>query len=311
MSLRKIIFTHGGGRFGNQLINYAHLLACGLEYKNVKIQQQSLQSYLLPKGGKYIVNRGVISELLIVRTTAHNRYYQFLLRLIHNTKIRSHHLLALFSRKIESIVIGDKGNNLGHIFGVHTDQLIFDQNFIVASKPILLLSGWGFRNWSVVDKWKEEISSNLLKTFAQAGIDKKSKVLGVHIRGTDFKTHANGQLYFNDADWIKKTETIVKKFNFDKVILMSDEDKDWTNLIVARHGWAISTGSAGKSGDMYDAFSDLLSCDLILTAGSTFALMAAWISDAKVIDVADDNTELNAMNYYEWKNHKNFLLNWK
>ena len=28
-------------------------------------------------------------------------------------------------------------------------------------------------------------------------------------------------------------------------------------------------------------------------------------------DVADDNNELNAMNYYEWKNHKNFLLNWK
>ena len=42
MNLKKIVFTHGGGRFGNQLINYIHLIAFGLEYKNTSIKQYSL-----------------------------------------------------------------------------------------------------------------------------------------------------------------------------------------------------------------------------------------------------------------------------
>jgi hypothetical protein len=64
---------------------------------------------------------------------------------------------------------------------------------------------------------------------------------------------------------------------------------------------------------MYDSFSDLLKCDYILTSGSTFALMAAWLSNARVLDVSDIATDISikAMKYDEWSKHDNFLLNWK
>ena len=65
--LKKIICTHGGGRFGNQLINYIHLVALGLEYPSLKIEQWELNKYLAITDGKFIVTNGKLAKLNRVR----------------------------------------------------------------------------------------------------------------------------------------------------------------------------------------------------------------------------------------------------
>ena len=61
--LKKIICTHGGGRFGNQLINYIHLVALGLEFPSICIEQWELEKYISVKNGRYIFENGVLLEL--------------------------------------------------------------------------------------------------------------------------------------------------------------------------------------------------------------------------------------------------------
>ena len=65
--LKKIICTHGGGRFGNQLINYIHLVALGLEHPSLKIEQWELNKYLALTDGKFIVSNGKLAKLNWVR----------------------------------------------------------------------------------------------------------------------------------------------------------------------------------------------------------------------------------------------------
>ena len=94
---------------------------------------------------------------------------------------------------------------------------------------------------------------------------------------------------------------------------MSDELQDWDSILKDNNHWTLSSGSYGQDGDMFNSFSDLLKCDVILTAGSTFALMAAWISNARVIDVSsiERDMPINLMEFNEWSKHNNFLMNWK
>ena len=313
MNLKKIVFTHGGGRFGNQLINYIHLIAFGLEYKNTSIKQYSLYRYLTPKNGQFIVLNGAMTSLSIVEREKRNNYINFIIRIIVNSRIRILHFMGYFFYGQESLIIGESGNNIGYLFGNKINNLTLNKDLLDSLKETTLLAGWSFRNWSLVDKWKEEISQNLLTILKQDNENIQRSSIGVHIRGTDFIEHANGHLYFNDKHWISAVEIIEKQFNISQVIFMADELKDWNKIINGHEGWTVSIGSVGGNGSMYDSFSDLLKCDYILTAGSTFALMAAWLTNARVLDVSDIATgiSIKAMKYDEWSKHDNFLLNWK
>jgi hypothetical protein len=310
---KNIIFTHGGGRFGNQLINYLHLAACGLEYNNIRIEQLPLYDYLAPTNKNFIVSNSIIEPLLLVSSKRKNRILKFIKRILLNSGIRALHVFGYFLPSQTSIIIGERGNNIGYLAGKKLPYLVFNDNFIEFINDKTVLAGWGFRNWGLVDKWKDTIATNLLSTLKQEDSGVNGITLGVHIRGTDFKEHADGQLYFDDQSWIDAVKGIRKKFKIDKVVFMSDDIKKWSEIIGNYEDYFVSKGSVGECGNMYDAFSDLLNCDYILTAGSTFALMAAWIADIGVIDVSATSTNklIKVMKYNEWSQYDNFLLNWK
>jgi hypothetical protein len=311
--IKYIILTHGGGRFGNQLINYLHLTACGLEYNNIRIKQLPLYDYLNPINENSVVSDGVIVPLLIVSDAKRNRMPKLIKRIFQNSSIRLLHIFGYLSPSQSSIIIGEMGNNIGYLAGNKTPAFTFSDGFIKSLNGKAILAGWGFRNWNLVDKWRGVIAANLLNTLKLKDSGVNGITLGVHIRGTDFKEHADGQLYFNDQLWVDSVKNIREKIKVDKVVFMSDDVKQWNDITGGHKDYYISKGSAGKSGDMYDAFSDLLHCDYILTAGSTFALMAAWIAEIGVIDVSATSTNklIKVMKYSEWSQYDNFSLNWK
>ena len=74
----------------------------------------------------------------------------------------------------------------------------------------------------------------------------------------------------------------------------------------------VSVGSVGCSGDLFDAFSDLIKCKWIITTGSTFALMAAWIGCASVYSANDiiENDKINSVNVDDWRTHEYLKGNW-
>jgi hypothetical protein len=313
MTSKKIIFSHGGGRFGNQLLNYIHLSAFGLEHKELSIKQNALNDYLLPKDGEFIVSNGKINLLLVNNIKKNGKFKVTFFRRLKNYNIRLAHFFVHYLSKSKSIIVGERGNNIGFLSGERCRNLMLNRDLFDSLNEKTLLAGWSIRNWQYVNKWKKTISQNLLNTLKQNDSQIINYSVGVHIRGTDFKSHANGTLFFENNEWVNAIEIIEKKLDITKVIIMSDELQDWDSFLKHHNNWSVSSGSFGEEGDMYDSFSDLLKCDIILTAGSTFALMAAWISNCKVIDISllGDDLPIELMGFNKWSMHNNFRKNWK
>ena len=188
-----------------------------------------------------------------------------------------------------------------------------DEHFLITSNEIVCLAGWEFRNWNLVNKWKSEISTHLKGVFSNQESDEKS-VLGVHIRGTDFKSYQGGVLYLTDKEWHLVVARFINKYKsrVDLQVYLSDEEKEWDNFIKKYSNAKVSMGSVGHSGNMFDAFSDLIQCKWVITTGSTFALMAAWIGDASVYSANDIilNNKVDPVEPDDWRVHEYLKENW-
>ena len=316
--LKRIICTHGGGRFGNQLLNYIHLTALGLEYPFLEIEQWELNKYLSLIDSKFIINNGQLTKLnKVKKPEGSNVLFTNLVNKIKTLssrfKITIYHFYFFFKPNASSIIVGDDGCNIGFIQGDKYSCLVLDDRFINSSNKTVCLAGWEFRNWDLVSKWKNEISTHLKGVFVNQEQDGKN-VLGVHIRGTDFKLYQGGMLYLSDEKW----RFVVSKFlknNNNKVsshVYLSDEEKEWSKFINNYNNAKVSIGSVGYSGDLFDAFSDLIKCKWIITNGSTFALMAAWIGNASVYSANDiiSNDQINSVDVDDWRTHIYLKGNW-
>ena len=316
--LKKIICTHGGGRFGNQLINYIHLVALGLEHPSLKIEQWELNKYLALTDGKFIVSNGKLAKLNRVRPLSILNNWTFVATskikiLISRVKITLYHLYFHLNPKSHSVIVGESGGSISFLPGEHHRKIALDEIFLKSSDEVVCLAGWEFRNWDLVNKWKNEISTHLKDVFVNQDQDEKS-LLGVHIRGTDFKFYQGGVLYLSDEKWLLVISKFLKKYNH-KVsshIYLSDEKKEWSKFINNYNNAKVSIGSVGFSGDLFDAFSDLIKCKWIITTGSTFALMAAWIGNASVYSANDiiSNDQINSVNVDDWRTHNYLKGNW-
>ncbi len=317
--LKKIICTHGGGRFGNQLISYIHLVALGLEHPSLKIEQWELNKYLASTDGKSIVANGKLAKLNKVRPLPIvNNWTSVLISkintLISRVKITLYHLYFHLNPKSQSAIIGESGGNIGFLPGKYHRKITLDEIFLNSADEVVCLAGWEFRNWDLVNKWKNEITSHLkpilLKREESANIGK----LGVHIRGNDFRSYQGGTLYLSDEEWHIAIKRFERQHNSEvkSHIYMSDENKDWKQFTEQYENSAISTGSVGGEGDLFDAFADLLSCQWIITTGSTFALMASWISDIETYSANDiiEKNKTHLVNTDDWSKHDHFKYNW-
>jgi len=316
--LKKIICTHGGGRFGNQLLNYIHLAALGLEYPFLEIEQWELNKYLSLIDSKFIINNGQLTKLnKVQKSTGGDVLFTNIVSKIKTLSSRFgitiYHFYFYFKPNASSIIVGDDGCNIGFLQGDRHGNLILDDRFIKSSNKTVCLAGWEFRNWDLVSKWKNEISTHLKDIFIDQEQDKKN-ILGVHIRGTDFKLYQGGMLYLSDEKWRFVVSKFLEKHNnkVDLQIYLSDEEKEWGKFINNYNNAKVSVGSVGCSGDLFDAFSDLIKCKWIITTGSTFALMAAWIGCASVYSANDiiENDKINSVNVDDWRTHEYLKGNW-
>lgn len=101
----------------------------------------------------------------------------------------------------------------------------------------VFLSSEKFENNMALSITDKEISKYLIKIkvknhihlkvnrFIQKNFDKKKKILGVHFRGSTYKT-ARGHAFPSTIDlMIKKIDNLLKKHNYEKIFLVTEEQK--------------------------------------------------------------------------------------
>jgi hypothetical protein len=303
-----IVFTHGGGRFGNQMFSYAQLLAFSLEYDNIDFVNIACWEYAdLLELGEH--------NAICSRSSQKHFFYRILCfccaRLyIKNDSVAKNiiiHLLYLFA-----------GNPLSKYYrtqSICVKKPWTDEKLLLAQKlssldladpgslglvnkfNVTMLSGWGICDWKLVEKHQSEIRENLKVKYKYFNLsnsfiaDKRQKydfIVGVMIRQGDYKFWKDGQYYFSIAQysrWIDQLSEVLQNRGKIGFILASDTPQNLKNF--ANQNIHFTTGITSSSGHYIESISQLSLCDVIMSPPSSFSLWAAFLGNIPFIPLLD------------------------
>ena len=305
-----IIFTHGGGRFANQLILYAQLIAFLIDsnYKYDLINLSfSLYSNLISTTSQ---------ENFCIFPTKHNQYKLLILfyRQLGNLSEKYIHKInkifliylyfyGLFMPKIQTIIVGKAtGTNL---FGKRLDELPLKpkikqldlENFqdisIFEQTDITFLCGWQIRCWNLVKKYQEQIrvSLSLEQKYMNIAVQfihnlrkKYDFLIGVLIRHNDYKQWLDGKYYFETEQYIDWMIQATQEFSdCGKVgfVIAADYPKDMRQFKSLNAYF--STGIAGGEGHYLESMAELSLCDIIMTPPSTFSIWSGFLGNTPIL----------------------------
>ncbi len=218
-----LIFSSGGGRLGNQLLNLIHLSAISYEY-NINVYKIS-DLFITGKNRSFIfrINENQVNWEIVSSYSEKTKRKRYFLKIF----IRLIHLYYFLSPNKISYKLGSKKNLPKFLFGKSLKSDFSKIKFFKeARKKNIVLSGWGFRDWDLVLKHKESIVKNFNNGFSSL-INIKEKIdkeyLFVHIRRSDFlKVKKFKELNFTDEIWSKSILKVCEIESIRKVIIFSD-----------------------------------------------------------------------------------------
>jgi hypothetical protein len=282
-----LTFTHGGGRLGNQLINFINLLAFHEENKH-RLSFVNLSFWLYSelfdvnsicafnKKSSFFVYKKIYQFLTLFKGNLKEKVHSYIIRLFH--------LFGMIMPNYQSIVKPGV-SILKYTFGKKVDNInlnneliesIFNKNTVIA--------GWKIRCWDLVEKHQDHIREVLQvkrsckeksNKFVAQLREKYEILIGVHIRQTDFNTT---DYYFDTAvyyEFLRKLEQQLspKKVGF---IITSDEEKQKNQFPELNVHFA--SGIMGGNGHYIDSIQELSLCDFIVMPPSTFGAWSSFIS---------------------------------
>ena len=305
---RTLVFTHGGGRFGNQMFSYAQLLAFTLEYKNIDFINMACWEYadLLETGQQ---------DAICSKSSQKHPFYRFLCFVCTTLYIKND---SVAKNIIIHLLYFYAGNPLAKHYGAQSicvkkdwtdEKLLMAQKLqnldladsssfnLINQSKITLLSGWGICDWKLVKKHQNKIREILRIRCKYFDIgdsfiaDKRQKydfMVGVMIRQGDYKMWKDGQYYFSTEQysvWIDQLSEVFQYRGKVGFVLASDAAqnlKDFTNPNIH-----FTTGIASSSGHYIESISQLSFCDVIISPPSSFSLWAAFLGDIPFIPLTD------------------------
>ena len=218
-----LIFSSGGGRLGNQLLNLIHLSAISYEYDIEIYKISDLFIFGKNKSLIYKIERNFLNWKIVFNINEINNWDKYILKIF----IRLIHLYYYFLPNKFSYKLGS-GNNLPKFIIGNNLKTNFSKLKLIseAKKYNVVLSGWGFRDWDLVLKHKELIIQNFHNGFSSIiNNDKKivDDYLFVHIRRSDFlEVDEFKELNFTDEIWLKSILRVCEINSLKKVVIFSD-----------------------------------------------------------------------------------------
>tara|TARA_Y100000739_G_C20595060_1_gene459914 strand:- start:1216 stop:2160 length:945 start_codon:yes stop_codon:yes gene_type:complete len=311
-----LIFSSGGGRLGNQLLNIYHLMAISYEYqiKVFKINDSYISSrrkYIMFSIEKNNNNWKLVNE-------KSNNYFirLFILKVL----IRGYHFLYNFLPNYKSYKIGSKNNFPRYLFGKNLGNN-FNLSTLVneAKKKNIIVSGWGLRDWDLVLKHKKSIIQNVKKCFENIhNINQfiNEDYLFVHIRRTDFLSVKKfNEINFSDQIWINSILKICSGLKIYKVVIFSDSNIESRFInILKNKGIKVFLPNLNLAENKNTNFLDLFiyylsksSC--VLCNASTLTLSIAFLFH-EIIYLPSKVNDFDIVNINDAHNYFPISLNW-
>ena len=312
-----------GGRLGNQLIRFFHLLAWVKENNdscqliNVNFWQYadlfdfwtsnpfcSYPGEISPNwinralyrlaSGKQISS---IPEPNAIDKTTGNEQHATLRRRHHRLHRHLSRLPNIQSLTSESLVNGND---------VVTEIINLDSNHVrhsILDSPITFLGGWRIEAWESFYHQRTAIRSYFQvvrqyrsianECIARArGTNDTTMLVGVLIRQDDYSGWAGGRYYFSTEKYAKFMRIVQDVFSNKNCsfLVVSDEKQFAQNFLGLNVSFG--TGSATGPGHYIENLVELSFCDLILSPPSTFSVVAAYLGNVPILPITGDEKGL-------------------
>ena len=315
-----IVYTHGGGRFANQLICYSHLIGFLIE-NDYKFDLINLAfwdySDLLEKTS---------DNSICTFPTQHNRWEAlaaikkiFMLKRKRSSKelryaslIQALYTIGYFTPNMQSIIANDATVLSCLARKITSFDLENEEDIKLLNRAkITILGGWKIRSWSLFKKHQAEIRNSLAlkakytkiaEDFIYSLRKKYDFLIGVLIRQTDYAIFGQGRYFFNTdqyIEWIEQAKNLFSTTAKVGFVIASDEPQNidkFSNLDVH-----FATGIAGGKGHYLESMAELSKCDLIMTPPSTFGVWSAFLGDIPIMPLYQKNQILDRQDLL--KNH--------
>jgi Glycosyl transferase family 11 len=310
---KTLVFTHGGGRFANQLYNYAHLLAFTCEYPGeFEFIHMAFWQY---------------AELLAISdqdplctdgqfcTSQQHPIFRWLARQLTRLGIGNDTTFKRFLIWFLYLWYGHPLSRHSQTIAIEGDWLIArnipDFNLcLVATQADLrsaqttCFSGFNFCEWQLVLKHWPIIRERLQihpryqergQAFIQPLRHQYSLLIGVMVRQGDYRTWAAGRYFFETsqyADWMTQALRLFPEYAPTEIcfVLASDEPQQMSSF--PDLSVYFTTGIAGQGGHYIESFVELSLCDYLLTPPSTFSMWAALLGDVPILSLLSAGQQL-------------------
>jgi hypothetical protein len=308
-----IIYTHGGGRFVNQVFSYAHLVAFIEEHKEeYEVINIAFWDYAhllkTTSGNPLCIYPSRPDSLLLLRKFkdlvkkfssrgANKLQDQILPQVLH--------AWGSVLPSAQSILAKDilrKDNILGERLE-YLDLSASDSVSILGRKRTTVLAGWGVRGWPLVEKHQSVIRetlsvnprySEIAQKYVEGLRDKYDFLIGILIRQTDYRGYVQGKYFFETDQyvrWMKQAKEVFGISGKVGFVVASDErqypDK-FSDLNVH-----FATGMAVGEGHYVENLVELSYCDIVMTPPSTFGVWAAFLGNVPVLPLCEASQSID------------------
>jgi len=295
-----VIFLYGGGRLANQLLNFSHLIAWSAENQN------KFNIFSVPFWPYASLFTG----------TSKNRFCRYPMRYsAHSIADQLYSKAAVKVMNLDPYGSGEKilkvvaqvlkgcGQHLIRIEFPNTVELGCEEfDSCVKARRFSFLGGWGFRNWSLVDKHQEVVRNffqpehnfqQTAQSFMQRVRGECDYVIGVLIRQSDYQLWLDGRYFFPTSVYVDWMKEINEWFPGQRIgfVITSDEIQDEQQFDGLKYWFA--TGAKQSRGHYLESVIELSKCDLIMSPPSTFSAWAAFMGNCPLLTLAEPGRSLD------------------
>jgi len=278
-----VVYTHGGGRLGNQIIRWSHWLAWAWDHSDkAEVINVAFWPYALYFSGSHrhpgcVEPPSRVTADLLAR--ARGVLPVSASRRVDGRIYPWSHRVACLSRAVQSVALDDLRGE--------TIDLDGDSMFArISSHRVTMCSGWKIAGWG---RWKHH--QERLRAYFQPSTAHRARglkilselrtnadvVIGVLIRQTDYRDWHDGRFYFstqNYAAWMRQATELYqgRRVSF---LVACDERQDPSRF--EGLSFRFASGAINTGGKAFESFVELSLCDAILGPPSTFAATAAFV----------------------------------
>ncbi len=296
--LPQVIYTHGGGRLGNQLIRWAHWLAWARAHEG---RVEVLNLAFWPYAACFAVWRDHPGCVFPLRSGLADRLGRARATLPARGRLRGERRMQQFVHAIGGWWPGGQAVTLNEPREEAID--LEDPAFLarIIGHRVTTCSGWKIAGWNLFAGQQKELREFFRPApeFAQSAAAfiaalraRHDVVIGLFIRRTDYRAWLGGRFYFSTVQYAAWMRQLLDLHGGRRVAFVVAADERMSPEVFAGLPCHFATGSVNTGGHWFHSLAELSLCDFIVSPPSTFAASAAYAGNVPLWPVVAAGQEL-------------------